>query len=235
MTRTDRCFWTRCFWNRCFWIGPGSWFSRAALVLPLAWLATLVLGIAPASAITIDFDDLSDLSDAAAATLPGAALSPAQVSSEASIGVLLGFAADGVWATSGSRGILNSLGPVIGFTFDVPVLSFSVDVLGIDKDGVTLPIALRGFQGDSLTATVISDPAQLGDSGFHEQRLALAGGLFTRVEIAALTLCGGEPCLSQEGTTFFADTATFSPIPEPGTLGMLLIGLTALSSRRMHR
>lgn len=233
MTRTNCCFWS-CLWS-CFGTRPGAWFARAALVVPLPWLLAIVLGVAPASAVGIDFDDLPDLSDAAAATLPGVSLSPAQVLSEESIGVLLGYAATGVWATSGSQGILNSLGPVIGFTFDVAVLAFAVDVLALDRDGITLPIALRGFQGDSLVATVISDPAQIGDSGLHEQRLSLDGGLFSRVEIAALTLCGEDLCVSQEGTTFFADTATFSPIPEPGTLGMLLIGLAALSSRRSHR
>jgi hypothetical protein len=157
------------------------------------------------------------------------------VLSEQSIGILLGYAADGLWATSGSQGILNSLGPVIHFAFDVAVVSFSVDVLGLDKDGITLPIALRGFQGDSLIETVISDPAQIGDSGLHEQRLALAGGPFTRVELLALTLCGEELCPSGEGATFFADTVDFAPIPEPGTLGMLVIGLSALSIRRIRR
>lgn len=225
MPRTNDCFWTRF----------GARGARASRLVPLSCLLALVLAAAPASAATIDFDDLPDLSDAAAATFPGASVSPAQVLSEDSIGILLGFAADGVWATSGSQGILNSLGPVITFTFDVSVLDFAVDVLGIGRDGVTLPIALRGFQGDSLVATVVSDPAQLGDSGLHEQRLLLDGGVFTRVEIAALTLCGEEFCVSTEGTTFFADTASFSPVPEPGTLAMLIIGLAALSSQRSPR
>lgn len=220
--------------NRCFRTLRDSRFARAAL-LPLPLLVVLFLGVAPASAVTIDFDDLADLSDAAAATLPGVSVSPAQVLSEPSIGILLGYAADGLWATSGSQGILNSLGAVISFAFDVAVVSFAVDVLGLDKDGITLPVALRGFQGDSLIATVVSDPALIGDSGLHEQQLALAGGPFTRIELLALTLCGEELCPSAEGTTFFADTVVFAPIPEPGTLGMLVIGLSALSHRRIRR
>lgn len=200
-------------------------------VLPLCAAALWLAAAPPARAVGVGFDELPDLSDAAAAALPGVSLSSAQVLSEASVAVLLGYDASGRWATSPAQGILNSLGPVVTFSFPVAVTAFAIDVLGIAKDGVTLPIALYGYVGDALVATAVSDPLLLGDSGLHEQRLALAGDGFTSIRLGALADCGGSACFASEGSTLFADSAGFSPVPEPGTLGLLALGLAALAGR----
>jgi hypothetical protein len=202
----------------------------APLALPLLAAALWLLAAAPARAATIDFDDLPDLSDAAAASIPGVEISNAQVLSEASVAILLGYDAAGRWATSGSQGVLNSLGPVITFSFASEVTSFSIDVLGLDKDGVTLPIGLFGYQGDVLVASAISDPSQIGNSGLHEQTLSLVGS-FTSFRLGALLPCGAEPCFAEEGSTLFADTAVFRYAPEPGAAALLALGLAAAAGR----
>jgi hypothetical protein len=199
---------------------------RLAVLLPL--LAFLALAAAPERAASLGFDDVADLSDAAAASFPGVSVSSAQVLSEDSVFLLLGYDAAGRWATSGTQGILNSLGPVITFSFPVAVDAFSIDVLGLAKDGVTLPIALYGYVGDVLTATAVSDPLQLGDSGLHEQRLSLEGAAFTSIRLGALVACDTGDCFSSEGGTLFADSAAFAPVPEPGTLALVALGLAVL-------
>ena len=205
----------------------------ASLALSLLAAALWLVAAAPARAATIDFDDLADLSDAAAAGVPVVSLSSALVLSEASVAMLLGYDAAGRWATSGSQGILNSLGPVITFSFAAPVASFAIDVLGLDKDGVTLPIGLFGYQGDVLVASAISDPSQIGDSGLHEQTLSIAGS-FTSIRLGALVTCGAEPCFATEGSTLFADTAVFRFAPEPGVAALVALGL-ALAAGRNRR
>lgn len=218
--------------------------SRAARPALAAWLPLLAAGLllspSPSRAATLGFDDVPDLSDAAAASFPGASLSSAQVLSESSVSLLLGYGdAPGTWATSPDpgapaerHGILNSLGPVVTFTFAVPVVSFEIDVLGLAKDGVTLPIGLFGYAGDALVATAVSDPLQIGDSGLHEQRLVLAGVELTSVRLGALLECGPTHCFSSEGSTVFADTASFRLVPEPGTLALVALGTLALAARR---
>lgn len=201
----------------------------ARLPLPLWAVALGLLAAGPARALDLGFDALPDLSDAAAAALPGVSLSPAQVLSEASVALLLGYVPAGTWATSPEQGILNSLGPVITFSFAVPVESFSIDVLGLPSDGTTLPIALLGYAGDVPTASAVSDPLVIGDSGLHEQRLALAGGAFTSVRLGALVACDLEACFADVASTVFADSATFAPVPEPGSLALVALGLAALA------
>ena len=220
-----------------------NWSARrsGSLAPPLALAVSLALA-APAAALEIDFDDLAAGSDVATATLPGVSVSTALVLSETQVGILTGFPAQGKWATSGMNGLLNTLAPSITFTFDVPVTSFSIDVLSLEKDGVTLPIALEGFFDlTSLSLTEISDPALIGDSGLHEQRLTLtapASSSFTRVTLQAVASCSGSPCISTQTSTFWLDSASFTPIPEPGTpmlLGEGFVLLAGLARGRRDR
>jgi len=205
-------------------------------VRALLALVALSLAAAPARAIDLGFDDIPDLTDAAAASLEGASVTPAQVLSESSVTTLLGFDAEGTWATSGDQGLLNSLGPTITFRFERPVLEFSIDVLGIAREGVTLPVQLLALDESGLTPVVrldTSDPTRIGDSGQHEQRLMLGGFAFDEVTVQALTgSCSLEDCVSQVGTTFFVDSARFTFVPEPGTAVLAGIGLAALAAGR---
>lgn len=204
---------------------------RLAAALPLAILLAAPAAD-PARAAEIGFDpaeDYVDLTDAAAVPRADVVMSSAQVLSEASATQLLGHDAEG-WATSGTQGILNSLGPVITFTFPVPVSAFAIDVLGLPNEGVTLPIALLGYVGDVLTATALSDPSQLGESGLHQQRLAIDGAAFTSVRLGAwLSDCDAVTCFAAAGGTLFADSASFAPVPEPGTLALVALGIAALA------
>src|SRR5687767_11476606 len=97
-------------------------------------LALVALSLAPAAAqgvTTLDFDALVSGTAASAASFPGVSVDDALVLSEADIDFLLGFDATGTFATSGTQGIVNTLGAAITFDFDLRVRSFSVDVLGL--------------------------------------------------------------------------------------------------------
>ncbi len=201
-----------------------------SLALGLAF-ALLLASAAPAAAVDLDFDDLASLSDVASAVLPGVSVSTALVLSEADAASLTGFSTAGTWATSGANGLLNTLAAKITLTFSQPVTDFAIDILSIEKDGVTLQILLSGSDGTS----VLSDTTQIGNSGFHEQRLSLSG-LFTSVELGAVFPCAAPlPCFSGETTTFWVDSASFTPVPEPGTLMLLGAGLGLLARSRRSR
>jgi len=198
-------------------------------------LALLLAAATPAAAVDVGFDDLPPLSEAAGDTMPGVAVSTALVLSEANVQTLLGFPAVGTWATSPANGLLNTYAPTIRFTFSVPVTAFSIDILSIERDGLTLPIALRGAPTDldQMPTTIVSDTGLIGDSGLHEQRLSIVaplGGSFFDVEVMALDLCMTPACAISETTTFWLDSASFTPVPEAGTLTMLGMGLATLAS-----
>ncbi len=201
-----------------------------SLALGLAF-ALLLASAAPAAAVDLDFDDLASLSDVATAALSGVSVSTTLVLSETDAASLTGFSTAGTWATSGANGLLNTLAAKITLTFSQPVTDFAIDILSLEKDGVTLQILLRGSDGTS----VLSDTTQIGNSGFHEQRLSLSG-LFASVELGAVFPCAAPvPCFSEETTTFWVDSASFTPIPEPGTLMLLAAGLGLLARARRSR
>ena len=193
------------------------WSARCSGVLLLSLLP--VLASLPARAADVDFDDLPSPSDVAAASIPGVSISTALVLSETDLESLTGIPAVGTFATSGANGLLNTYAPSITFTFTAPVTSFSVDVLSIESEGVTLPVLLEAFDGANPFASVSSDPGLIGDSGYHEDTLAVFG-LFTSVRISVD---------SSATSTFWLDSASFTAVPEPGTLALAGTGLALLS------
>lgn len=214
-----------------------TWSACCSGIRRISLALTLLLSPLPAAAIDVGFDDLASLSDAAAASLPGVAVSTALVLSEEDVQTLTGFPAVGTWATSPVNGLLNTLAPTIRFSFGVPVTEFSIDVLSIERDGLTLPIGLLGTSGPGgqlWSDLVVSSVELIGDSGLHEQRLTLtapAGVSIADVEVTAVTTCGypSQTCMSSETSTFWLDSAHFTPVPEPGSLLLVGAGLAALA------
>jgi hypothetical protein len=197
----------------------------------IACLKPALLGIAlalicPRAGATtfLDFEGLPPFTDAATLSLKAVQVSTAYVVDEASAAVVTGFPAS-AWAISGTSGLLNSLAAAITFEFPNAVESFSVALVGFPSGAGFQSVKLEAFAGADLLGEVLSDPSQLGDSGFHEAILGAgvgAGGLgITRVVLSPAT----DPGLS---TSFFLDNVAFA-VPEPGTAGLLLLGLAGLS------
>ena len=197
----------------------------------------LLLGVRGAEALTLDFDALPSLTDVASASLPGASVSTALVVSESDANLLTGFDTS-KWATSDSNGILNTLAPSIQLDFSTPVSAFSVNVVGLPDAGGFQQVLLQAFRGGALVGIDVSDPAALGDSGFAEALLTVAGVGIDRVVLSPVTytLVNGVPSFDLgDAGTFFADDASFTPVPEPGTALLVLLGLAGAATRSLCR
>jgi hypothetical protein len=196
--------------------------------LATAWLS---LGGAAQASTLIDFESLASGTDAAAASLPGVAISGALVLDEASVELLLGVPAIGTWNTTpgGSHGALDSLAPEIGLAFASPATSVSVNVLALpDGQGDAGVVRLQAFDGNALVASDVSDPGAIGDSGFPEASLSVSAAHITRA-----VLCSDDAgsCLDPGvPSRFWIDDLSFEAVPEPESLALLSLGLALLAT-----
>jgi hypothetical protein len=207
------------------------------------WLLGVSLGIGVlvgaqgARAATLTFDDLASLSDVAAASYPGVNISTALVVSEADAATLTGFDTSH-WATSDPNGIFNTLASSVTFDFSSPVSAFSIDVVGLPSVGGYQQVLLSAYRGNTLVDVDLSDPGALGDSGFAEALLSVAALNIDRIVLAAVvpSIMNGVPCFALgDPGTFFADNATFTPVPEPAGAALLLLGLAGVAARGLRK
>jgi hypothetical protein len=199
----------------------------------LAAVLALGLGAREAGATTIDFEGLPSLTDVAAASLPGVGISTALVVSQGDANLLTGFDTS-KWATSGVQGLLNTLAPSIELTFSAPILAFSVNVVGLPDVGGFQQVLLQAYRGADLVAISVTDPTVLGDSGFAESLLSVAGLNIDRILLSPVSsaLQNGVPIFTLGTTTsFFADDVSFTAVPEPAALTLVLLGLGGLALR----
>ena len=218
-----------------------SWRWRRVACAPMWALALgglLGLGASPgaASALTLGFDDAPSLSDAAAFPFPGVHIGGALVVSEADAATLTGLP-QAAFSSLGGNGLLNLLAPDgIGFDFGTPVSDFSVDVLALYGDqGKPQQVLLQAFRGAALVASDVSDTSLLGGGGLPLDRLAVTADGITRVLVSPISLgsCGSLLCATLgPSSSFLLDDASFSPIPEPGSVLLLAAGLLGLALRR---
>jgi hypothetical protein len=125
---------------------------------------------------------------------------------------------------------------VIRFEFDVPILAFALEVLGLpQQDESPTPVLLKAWRGDVLVGLDISDVGQTGPDGFHRDRLGAAGEGITHVEVlpTRMRLCDGSMCFDTlEAASVWIDDVRFEPVPEPGTALLLAAGTLALAAAR---
>jgi hypothetical protein len=188
--------------------------------------------------LVVDFESLPVGSDAAAADLPGVTIQGALVLDEATVELLTLHEAD-LWATSGVRGGFNALAAVIRFDFDVPVLAFALDVLGLpQQDESPTPVLLKAWRGDILIGLDISDVGQIGEDGFHRDRLAADGDGITHVEVLPTLMrpCGASMCFDTlDPGSVWIDDVRFEPVPEPASALLVAAGALALAAARRRR
>jgi len=183
------------------------------------------------------FDELVSGSDVAAADLTGARAGPALVLSEPDAALLTGFDT-AAWATSGDRGLLNTLAPSIEVAFDTPVVSVLADVLSLPgPTGAPLAVVLQAWSGDTLVGLDISNLALLGESGRPEDTLGVAEDAgITRISLFAGIPCEGMLCFEKGPTSsFWVDTVRFRSVPEPATILLLTVGFAGLGRGRPRR
>lgn len=188
-----------------------------------------LVGFAPAAgALTlIDFDALPSLSDVAAASLPGVAISSALVASEADAALLTGFDSAS-WARSPANGLLNLYGGgTISLRFATPIthVGYELTVFPLDTLTADRVMAVYFFVSGGVTAPVEITEGIVPDADLflHFGHDTAFSGAVERIDLFAA---------SDAPSTFFLDDLRFTPVPEPGTVLCVATGLLALALRR---
>lgn len=209
----------------------------AAPLLAVLFASAAFAGETP----TIDFDAAPNGADTATLDWPGVSIEGALVLDEATIEALTLHAASGVWATSGTQGLLNSLSDAVTIDAHGPFEAFSVEVIGLPRpdEGFFL-VEAQLFHAGEVVDTLTSDGVTLGDSGLHEARFDAADFFADRLVLRTVFVadCGDLPCIepSEQRDSLFLDDLTIEFVPEPDgvVLGLgAVLGLAAL--RRVRR
>lgn len=95
--------------------------------------------------------------------------------------------------------------------------------------GGPVSVLLEAFFGEMLVLSTSSTPDRLGDSGLHEDALAIAdlGPGYTRIVLTPMA--DGVP-LGRDA--LWIDDAVFEPVPEPGTALLVGLSLAAIAAQR---
>jgi hypothetical protein len=208
--------------------------ARLAAALTTAWLVAL-----PAQAVTITFDDLAEgvsLSNQYAAL--GAVFSANAFAGSNTNSTLEGWASNtGMTVTSedvadlgvpalASGKVLHSFGdflledgdPSMRITFTVPVISISLDFLGIDA-GSSADVSLTVYSGLSVLGTVLAASCAV----ICQQTLSFTAASITHVNFTPGSVADW---VAVDNISFVSD------VPEASTVSLLALGLAVLALRR---
>lgn len=187
----------------------------------------LLLTAGQTRAVTIDFEGLPAFS-APGASLPGVVVSAGGgILDEAGAAAVTGLVfPPGSLPTSGVNVLANLFGADVSIQLDRPALEVSVRVVGSIADGAFGAVTLTAFAGLHPVGSVASDPAAIGDSGAPEGVLSIDAGGGPGITTLLFAADPG-------GTaTFLLDDLAFTPVPEPTSLALGLLGLLGLGSLR---
>jgi hypothetical protein len=209
--------------------------ARLAAALATAWLVAL-----PAqAATTLTFDDLAEgvslsnqyaalgvLFSANAFAGSNANSTPEGWASNTGMTVTAEDLADPGSPALASGKVLHSFGdflledgdPSIRITFTVPVISISLDFLGIDA-GLSADVSLTAYNGLSVLGTVVAANCAV----ICQQTLNFTAASITHVNFTPGSVADW---VAVDNISFVSD------VPEASTISMLALGLAVLALRR---